>query len=255
MAHDIVCSFIYLEVAAASENIALSKPVSSSHNSYGGVPERGNDGNDNAVYSGNSCVLGQTTPADPLPWWQINLQAQYCVEVVAVTNRVDAFQWRLHNFTISVYNEDPTTTPTAVAKVCAVYPGTVGSGVREVLPCGSGVRGQYLRIHKNEMLYDDALQFCELEIYGTVSSLDFDTSQCTGSSFSGNPSHRLEGMSLSEHVGSRIQCGSLCDQNPSCFGFNFNAGIDRSNGHCKLMPNPGTDPVPDPIWAWYEKRC
>ncbi|XP_067679610.1 uncharacterized protein [Haliotis asinina] len=247
--------YVVSAVAAASENIALSKPVSSSHSGYGGVPERGNDGNDNPLYSGNSCVYGERTPADPLPWWQINLQGLYCVEVVAVTNRADAYQWRLHNFTISVYTEDPTTTPTAVAKVCAVYPGTVGSGVREVVPCGSRVRGQYLRFQKNEILYYDALQFCELEIYGTVSSLDFDTSQCTVSFFAKNPSRRLEGTPLSDHVETPVQCGSLCHQNPSCFGFNFQAGTDSSKGNCKIMSNPGSDPVSDPSWTWYHRRC
>ncbi|XP_046550296.1 fucolectin-1-like [Haliotis rubra] len=258
--HDLWIYLLTLEclvsaVTAASENIALSKPVSSSHNDYGGVPERGNDGNDNPVYSGNSCVYGERTRTDPLPWWQINLQSQYCVEVIAVTNRADAFQWRLHNFTISVYTEDPSTTPTAVAKVCAVYPGTVGSGVREVLPCGSRVRGQYLRLHKNELLHKDALQFCELEIYATESSLDFDTSLSTVSFFSKNPSLRLEGTPLREHVETPTQCGSLCHQIPRCFGFNFQAGKDSSMGHCQLMSNLGSDPVDDPTWAWYDKRC
>ncbi|XP_048255165.1 uncharacterized protein LOC124113730 [Haliotis rufescens] len=164
-------------------------------------------------------------------------------------------KWRLHNFTISVYTEDPTTTPTTQAKVCAVYPGTVGAGAREVLPCGSRVRGQYLRIQKNEMLVDDALQFCELEIYATESSLDFDTSPRTGSFFLMTPSHRLAGTPLSQRVGTRIQCGLSCDQIPRCFGFNFQAELDSSKGHCKLMSNPGSDPVHAPSWNWYHKRC
>ncbi|XP_071119751.1 pentraxin fusion protein-like [Haliotis cracherodii] len=242
-------------VQATSENIAQSKPVSSSHYSYGGVPERGNDGNFDGRFGGGSCVLGEKTLADPFPWWQINLQAPYCVELVAITNRADAFQWRLHNFTVSVYIEDPTTTPTAEAKVCAVYPGTVGAGAREVLPCGSRVRGQYLRIQKNEMRFDDALQFCELEIYGTESSLDVDTSPRTGSFFSKTPAHRLAGTPLSQRVGTRIQCGLSCDQIPRCFGFNFQAELHSSKGHCELMLNPGSDPVHDPSWNWYHKRC
>ncbi|XP_071118262.1 fucolectin-1-like [Haliotis cracherodii] len=155
------------ESAGTGVNIALSKPVSSSNTAYGGAPERGNDGNGNTVWSENTCIMAEATAADPYSWWQVNVQALHIFESVAVTNRGDAFQWRLYNFTVSVYADDPSTTPTTEGKVCAVYPGTVGAGVREEIMCAPCVKGQYLRIQKNQMLPDDALQFCEMEVLGT----------------------------------------------------------------------------------------
>ncbi|XP_046550317.1 fucolectin-3-like [Haliotis rubra] len=222
-------------------NIALNK-FSKQSQSYGyDRPERGNDGNTSTNYDLGSCVHGHPSTVYPLPWWQVDLEWMYYVTSVVITNRDHHNAWRLHNFTIELYCEDPTVHLNAAAKVCAVYPGTVASGARVTLTCAPGVRGRYLRFQKNSVKTDDAVQFCELEAYGFNG---------TRSTFSGHPTLRLSGTPTREETGSPQFCGEVCHRMPCCTGFNFHS----IEGSCKFMSNDNGELVADAAWNYFSRN-
>ncbi|XP_071117768.1 fucolectin-like [Haliotis cracherodii] len=222
-------------------NIALKKSSKQSNAHGQDRPERGNDGNSNTDYDEGSCVHGQPSPAYPLPWWQVDLEWMCHVTTVAITNRNASNAWRLHNFTIELYREDPTVHPNTKAQICAVYPGTVASGASVTLTCAPGVRGRYLRFQKNSVKFDDAVQFCELEAYGTNG---------TRSVFSRHPSQQMSGTSVVEKMGSPLSCGEDCHRMPCCAGFNFHGD---SEGTCKFMSMDNGELAANASWSYFAK--
>ncbi|XP_067679063.1 fucolectin-3-like [Haliotis asinina] len=232
-------------------NIALNKVSKQSYNNGYDSPGRGNDGNSDTNYHRGSCVHGQPSGTYPLPWWQVDLECMYYVSSVVITNRDHHSAWRLHNFTIELYCEDPTVHPNAVARVCAVYPGTVASGARVTLTCAPGVGGRYMRLQKNSVKTDDAVQFCELEAYGTSSKNSLTTViSRTRSSFSGHPSQRLSGTPTREETGSPQFCGEVCHRMLCCTGFNFHS----IEGSCQFMSNDNGELVANASWNYFSRN-
>ncbi len=85
-------------------NIARGKPTKQSSTGWRGVAKRAVDGNLNTKYSKNSCTH---TKKQKGAWWRVDLQMQYPVAKVKVTNRGDnkVFK-RLSNFEVRVGNVD-----------------------------------------------------------------------------------------------------------------------------------------------------
>jgi len=92
-----------VEVFARGENLALGGSASQSATRWGGVPERGVDGNRSGAWADG----GQThTPEDqPDPWWEVDLGAEREVERISLWNRTDqdgVYASRLDDFVLSV---------------------------------------------------------------------------------------------------------------------------------------------------------
>ena len=67
-------------------NIARDKPAFQSSVSYGGVPSRAVDGVTSTNYNAGSCTA---TAMESDPWWGVDLQAEYRVQDLLITNRGD----------------------------------------------------------------------------------------------------------------------------------------------------------------------
>ena len=81
-------------LTSVSRNLALRKPAwqSSSHpyDEYYGLNPTADlavDGNMSSMYSDRSCT--HTLHEDPKPWWTVDLQGEYLVTEVVITNRGD----------------------------------------------------------------------------------------------------------------------------------------------------------------------
>ena len=70
----------------STENIALNKPAFQSSTGWGGEPGRATDGDSNPSWAGATCT--HTTAAEP-GWLVIDLQGNYGVTSVSITNRAD----------------------------------------------------------------------------------------------------------------------------------------------------------------------
>ena len=79
---------ITTEFASASRNLALKKPAwQSSNYSHNGLAHEAVDGDpSNNFLKDYSCTH---TQGDPIPWWTVDLQGEYLVTEVVITNRGD----------------------------------------------------------------------------------------------------------------------------------------------------------------------
>ena len=96
--HELRCSnkksFAFL-----GENLALGKPTLQSSVVELGVSSNAVDGNRHPDYSENSCIQ---TDFQIEPWWMVDLQDDFYVTSVAITNRQDCCSGRLHKFEVKV---------------------------------------------------------------------------------------------------------------------------------------------------------
>jgi len=86
---------------APPENIAKGKPTaqSSNYSTRMGLSNRAVDGNTNASWGGNSVTHTRT---ENKPWWQVDLQDNFAIDVVKVYNRQDCCSERLNNFDLFI---------------------------------------------------------------------------------------------------------------------------------------------------------
>ena len=67
--------------------MALSGTAFQSTTAWGGLAERGIDGNSDPQWEHNSCT--HTQRSDTKPWWRLELPGVYRVSEIQVTNRND----------------------------------------------------------------------------------------------------------------------------------------------------------------------
>ena len=90
--------------AQDSINVAIFGFAEQSTTGFGGEASRAIDGNTNGVYGGNSVT--HTDPADPTPWWQVDLNDSLPVERIVLWDRTDACcTQRLQNLRVSVLDD------------------------------------------------------------------------------------------------------------------------------------------------------
>ncbi|XP_041378269.1 fucolectin-like [Gigantopelta aegis] len=182
--------------------------------------------------------------ADTNSWAQVDLDLFYSIHTVKILNRGDRFGERLANFTVDIFDEDPSEFPATNRKLCAHYPGTVGTGQWVELTCDSHVVGRYVRVSKTQRYDSDLLCLCELEVYG-------DRVKGRGIQFMRLPSSRLSNAILSEQPAETVlNCLTLCYAESLCYGVNFKQPTGNSTSICQLVYNSLTNQITQEETSW-----
>ncbi|GMH44734.1 hypothetical protein BSKO_12686 [Bryopsis sp. KO-2023] len=137
--------------------VSPGKNVRQSSTSYGGVAQRGNDGNINSQWSGGSCTA---TNSENTPWWEIDLGETYELTKVKVTNRGDVFFSRLSKMKISVGDNQPYTLNSACVTNAQVPEGAT-------MEWNCPLIGRYLTISLDQT---NILTLCEVQVYALKKS-------------------------------------------------------------------------------------
>ncbi|GMH44697.1 hypothetical protein BSKO_12649 [Bryopsis sp. KO-2023] len=137
--------------------VSFGKNVRQSTTAFGGVAQRGNDGNQNSVWGMNSCTH---TSLMKNPWWEVDLGRTFKVTKVVVTNRGDCCWDRLKFMEISVGDKQPyTLNPSCVTG------GQAGRGEAKSWKCD--LTGRYVTVSLRATNY---LTLCEVQVYGLVNT-------------------------------------------------------------------------------------
>jgi putative heme-binding domain-containing protein len=90
-----------VEVYSDGRNVARQGQASQKNTAYGGVAERGIDGNTNGGYGAGGQTHTRENTADP--WWEVDLGHEVPIDSVVIYNRTDAHLGRrLQGFTLKV---------------------------------------------------------------------------------------------------------------------------------------------------------
>ncbi|XP_067669497.1 uncharacterized protein [Haliotis asinina] len=150
---------------AISSNVAILKPTKGSSTS-GSPAGSVVDGHPSPTSASTTCW--QVSPLDPNPWWQVDLEAYFYIDRVAVTHnkRCAGCEKFLHDFEVEVLLHDPTLYPATPANSCYSYPGQFPHGKRLMLDCLPGVFGRYVRIRSmTKLAAGDSMTMCEVEVF------------------------------------------------------------------------------------------
>ncbi|XP_046562562.1 fucolectin-1-like [Haliotis rubra] len=210
--------FAVQEAAGTDLNHALRKPTTSSTVQYQG-PSVAVDGKNGTHWDSHSCFSVNFSDRDH--WWQVDLQYQVLVKMITVSSRSDCCPERLHDFSVDVYDIDPSVNPHAIAKQCYFYSGNVTSpGVTVTVTCTRPVNGRYLRLTgKNRRDNGDVLQFCEIQVFG-----DKQTHFSSCSTLKPQRGKRFSSafvQDLQSDIDDPAACASVCERDIRCTGFNF----------------------------------
>ncbi|XP_046551763.1 fucolectin-like [Haliotis rubra] len=240
---------LFLCFTRTETNLALNRPtsVSSSYSNNGG--STGNDGNSNGHFGSGSCFASQDADSDP--WWQVDLQANFIVKKIEITNRQECCPERLHSISLELFDEDPSVEPSTPAKLC-YFISDIVTWSTLTIRCTRPVTGRYLRLTKTSQLnLHDLLQFCEVKVYGGLTdanSLCASFVQTQGSRYDG-ASNIIQGP----EINSSIACAVTCERLETCIGFNIRYNPEVA---CVLVQNPDLTLVQDAAWDFYlYKSC
>uniref|UniRef100_A0A3Q3GF41 Fucolectin tachylectin-4 pentraxin-1 domain-containing protein n=1 Tax=Labrus bergylta TaxID=56723 RepID=A0A3Q3GF41_9LABR len=140
-----------------STNIAKGGKVDQSSLYGKGVPGRAIDGNRASKWGDDSCTH---THNDFSPWWRLDLQKQYKITSVTITNRRDCCHDRINGAEIRIgdsLNDNGNSNPR-----CTVI-STIAAGASKTFQC-NGMEGRYVNIViPNKKQY---LTLCEVEVTG-----------------------------------------------------------------------------------------
>ena len=190
-------------------SVALNKPAFQSSlwpdRSRNPIASKAVDGNSESNFFHSSC--SHTDITEDKPWWAVDLEAEYLVTSVTITNRGDCcgenlqlsncfgisaklqkllthiinnftfyiLAERLSNFTISVGDLfDPNNTDSfdpSTFTQCAHVPGRLGLGETRVIQCNQPVPGRFVTLNLNRKI---ALTICEFQVHGTPIEGQFD---------------------------------------------------------------------------------
>ncbi|XP_046551788.1 fucolectin-1-like [Haliotis rubra] len=207
-----------LDGTKAETDLALGKPASSSSH-INHPPQAVNDGNTATNWSSSSCFAVQLSDYDP--WWQVDLQVKVKVTKVKVTARSDCCPERLHDFSIDVYQEQPSNQHSA-PKLCYFYSGSVSRpGETVTVTCSRPVTGRFVRISgKNKLNHQDLLQFCDAQVFGEAISTHFDS--CASLvQYKQQHSTKTPLKTISEGIDNTADCAAACERSESCTGFSI----------------------------------
>ncbi|XP_067650981.1 uncharacterized protein [Haliotis asinina] len=147
-------------------NIALNKPTKQSSDYRPSMTsDRAVDGNHNTNIV-RDCAHVAVYNEPSLDWWQVDLRQTFLVQTVSITNRGDACNDRLTNFTVEVHTSDPTISNNSGLQLCYWHEDTVGKGLTVDLTCAVNTIGRYVRIVKYSSGHRP-LTLCEVEVRGT----------------------------------------------------------------------------------------
>ncbi|XP_060906970.1 uncharacterized protein LOC132984246 [Labrus mixtus] len=142
---------------AIATNIAISGKVEQSSLYGKGVPERAIDGNRASKWGDGSCTH---TNDDLSPWWRLDLQTQYKITSVTITNRRDCCHDRINGAEIRIgdsLDDNGKNNP-----ICAKI-SSIAAGASKTFQCND-MEGRYVTIViPNKKQY---LTLCEVEVTG-----------------------------------------------------------------------------------------
>uniref|UniRef100_A0A3Q3G869 F5/8 type C domain-containing protein n=1 Tax=Labrus bergylta TaxID=56723 RepID=A0A3Q3G869_9LABR len=144
-------------LSLSTTNIAKGGKVDQSSLYGKGVPERAIDGNRASKWGDDSCTH---THNDFSPWWRLDLQKQYKITSVTITNRRDCCHDRINGAEIHIgdsLNDNGNSNP-----ICAKI-SSIAAGASKTFQC-NGMEGRYVTIViPNKKQY---LTLCEVEVTG-----------------------------------------------------------------------------------------
>ncbi|XP_067300489.1 fucolectin-like [Pseudorasbora parva] len=147
-------------------------------------------GKDFSIFS-NSCAVSRIGAN---PWWRLDLQASYQVDIVVVTYRLDCCPDRWNGVEIhfgnSLENNGNDNPRCAVRSVNPVTSSVTYS-------CG-GMEGQYLNVLLHGSLV--LLQLCEVEVYKTIQEVSLDHIRRSFMKLAFNSSSNLTDPTVTEQV-------------------------------------------------------
>ncbi|XP_070183096.1 fucolectin-like, partial [Littorina saxatilis] len=152
-------------------------------------------------------------------WWVVDLQGFYVIHAVVITNRGDGYGFRLSNFDLETYSENPVAVPSAQRNLCFHQQSSVGDGATVRFDCYQPSRGRYVMVNKRTS--EEPLQLCEVEVLA-----DLQGAQAAGQLFLKATDEKAAGNVIWETtVGSAAQCGIKCAKEPGCTAFDLGPEI------------------------------
>ncbi|XP_070204722.1 fucolectin-7-like [Littorina saxatilis] len=151
-------------------------------------------------------------------WWVVDLQGFYVIHAVVITNRGERHGYRLSNFDLETYSDNPVAFPSAKRNLCFHQQSPVGDGATVTFDCKEPTRGRYFKVDK---MSQEALQLCEVEVLA-----DLQGAQAAGQLFLKATDEKAAGNVIWETtVGSAAQCGIKCAKEPGCTAFDLGPEI------------------------------
>jgi len=145
----------------STTNLAFGKTATQSSTDWGGVADRGVDGNTNGNWGNNSVTH---TTVQNQPWWQVDLGSVQQIGAIKVWNRTDCCGERLSNFYVLVSDTPFISTDLATtinqAGVSSYY---VAGPVATATEAGVYRSGRYVRV---QLAGTNALSVAEVEVRG-----------------------------------------------------------------------------------------
>ena len=145
----------------SATNLALNKPVTQSSTDWGGVPQRGVDGNTDGNYWSGSVTH---TAVQTQPWWQVDLQSVTNINSVNVWNRTDCCGEALTNFYVFV-SDNPFTANDVASTQAQAGVSTYFVAGQGSTPSMIGVNrtGRYVRVQLGNV---ERLSVAEVQVIG-----------------------------------------------------------------------------------------
>ncbi|XP_067663565.1 uncharacterized protein [Haliotis asinina] len=221
-------------------NLALRKPAESS--TLASIKDRAVDGNKDSGFFQLSCW--ESRLGDMQPFWMVDLQGDYILEYITITNRGDCCGDRMHDLKIEVFTDDPIQNPLTPSQLCAMYYGPMPAGATENVSCSCAAQGRYVRIQGlHRRSESDRLTLCEVEVFERTQP------ECISTRLQRLVGTRYVGDVVPVGVTSAVECSAHCSYNRTCIGFNYNFIIYR----CELRVGSATASSAN-NWFYYIQR-
>ena len=141
--------------AQAPVNIALNKPATQSSEDAGGAAGRANDGNPNPNFSAGSVSHTRNGPNE---FWMVNLQGNFAITGIRITNRADCCSERIVGATVLVLdNAGQVKWSSTITGVSPVYQ----------FPVPNGIQGSFVRVLNKP---GQVLSMAEAEVFGVAAA-------------------------------------------------------------------------------------
>ncbi|XP_064632413.1 uncharacterized protein LOC135490796 [Lineus longissimus] len=170
---DLALSICEVEVYGndVRENLALKKPATQNKgllDRYGiDAAGRATDGNASPMFSDHSCT--QTVVENSKSWWSVDLRKSYKIDLVIITNRVDANQHYLRSYAVQVSTEFHGKEFDELAYHFCRDMHSAKELLQDIVEvrCLMPVVGRHVTIKKDGSKFEQ-LQLCEVEVFGMM---------------------------------------------------------------------------------------
>ena len=153
-------------IAPGPQNVAPDGTATQSTTASGGVALRGNDGNTDGNWGGNSVTHTRGDLSDS--WWQVALGGDFAVDEVVLYNRSDSNGTRLSNFRVSLLADGTE----VFGENFFEGSGSVPQGGSLAIPLPGGSVGDEVQVQLLGKNNEDSgvLSLAEVQVFGIVGS-------------------------------------------------------------------------------------